>query len=150
MAGSPLTLPAGPEREGYIFVGWYLGDTLYEATVFPQENITLTARFTPDLSRFEEAREALSESATPDKQFAALSEAQRVLAYWGGDPAVLPEDDRNLYERVLAAYTETRTRSLSALAGAETHAESWLSLDLGEQAPVAALPTDSEKRRYDR
>ena len=149
-AGSSLTLPAGPAREGYVFEGWYLGDTLWSGTVFPGENITLTARFTSDLSLFDPVRQALSGAATPTEQFAALSDAKRVLAYWDGDLAVLSVDDRALYEGVLASYTATRTASLSALAKAETHAHGWLSLNDADPSPVAALPLDSEKRRYDR
>ena len=133
-----------------MFEGWYLGDTLWSGTVFPGESITLTARFTSDLSLFDPVRQALSGAATPTEQFAALSDAKRVLAYWDGDLAVLSVDDRVLYEGVLASYTATRTASLSALAKAETHAHGWLSLDDADPSPVAALPLDSEKRRYDR
>ena len=150
VAGSPLVLPAGPVRDGYTFLGWYLGDTRFDATIFPEESITLTAHFAPDLSLFDSVRQALKAATTPAAQFTALSEADRVLAHWGGDLTLLSEDDRNLYESVLSLYLTTRSASLTALSAAEKHAQSWLNLDLGEPSPVAALPIGSDKRRNSR
>lgn len=37
------TEPASPQREGYHFTGWYLGDVLYDFDTEVTENITLTA-----------------------------------------------------------------------------------------------------------
>ncbi len=41
-AGEVLNLPA-PTREGYNFVGWFVGEDAFEDTVVPNESVTLTA-----------------------------------------------------------------------------------------------------------
>ena len=43
--GSALSAPAAPTREGYEFVGWYLGDTAYDFSAPVTGNLTLTARW---------------------------------------------------------------------------------------------------------
>ena len=42
--GSSLELPE-PTRDGYNFLGWYKGETKFEDTVMPAENITLVAKW---------------------------------------------------------------------------------------------------------
>lgn len=43
-AGDPIVLPT-TEKEGYNFLGWYLNDVKYEATVMPKENVDLVAKW---------------------------------------------------------------------------------------------------------
>lgn len=43
-AGTALVLPI-PTRDGYVFLGWYKGETKFEETVIPSENITLIAKW---------------------------------------------------------------------------------------------------------
>lgn len=43
--GEPATKPADPVKEGYNFVGWYLGDVEYKFTEPVLENITLSAKW---------------------------------------------------------------------------------------------------------
>lgn len=43
--GEIISSPADPERNGYQFDGWYLDGIYYEFTVMPEENITLTAKW---------------------------------------------------------------------------------------------------------
>ena len=44
-SGSTLTRPEDPEREGYVFIGWYLNGELFDFSTEITENITLEARF---------------------------------------------------------------------------------------------------------
>lgn len=43
-AGKPLSLPT-PTRSGYTFDGWYVGDSKVDASVFPDDDSTFTARY---------------------------------------------------------------------------------------------------------
>ena len=47
--GEAVTAPANPNKTGYIFDGWYLGDTKYEFTTMPAEDVTLTAKWTAEV-----------------------------------------------------------------------------------------------------
>ena len=44
-AGAPLTMPADPERNNYAFGGWESGGKVVDLTVFPDGDMTLTARW---------------------------------------------------------------------------------------------------------
>ena len=43
-AGAAITLPT-PTKEGYTFLGWYNGETKFEATAMPEANLTLVAKW---------------------------------------------------------------------------------------------------------
>ena len=43
--GSTIEAPAAPEKSGYIFMGWYLGDAKWSFSSQITENITLTAKW---------------------------------------------------------------------------------------------------------
>ena len=45
---SLITLPS-PSRTGYTFGGWYIGETRFESNTMPDENLTLTAKWIPDI-----------------------------------------------------------------------------------------------------
>ena len=45
---SLITLPS-PSRTGYTFGGWYIGETRFESNTMPAENLTLTAKWIPDI-----------------------------------------------------------------------------------------------------
>ena len=47
LRNAPAIKPADPKKNGYDFVGWYLGDMLYTFDSNVASNITLTARWTP-------------------------------------------------------------------------------------------------------
>lgn len=48
--GSLATRPADPQKEGYIFLGWFISDDLYDFSTPVNSNITLTAKWElPDL-----------------------------------------------------------------------------------------------------
>lgn len=47
LLNSPAVQPADPKKDGYDFVGWYLGDILYTFDTKVTENITLKAHWTP-------------------------------------------------------------------------------------------------------
>ena len=42
-----VTRPSDPVRKGYTFAGWYHGDYLYDFGAYLQEDLTLTAKWTP-------------------------------------------------------------------------------------------------------
>ena len=44
--GLTATEPAAPEKTGYTFDGWYLGDEKYDFSAAVEQNITLTAKWT--------------------------------------------------------------------------------------------------------
>lgn len=44
--GLTATKPAAPEKTGYTFDGWYLGDEKYDFSAAVEQNITLTAKWT--------------------------------------------------------------------------------------------------------
>lgn len=44
--GHTATKPAAPEKTGYTFDGWYLGDEKYDFSAAVEQNITLTAKWT--------------------------------------------------------------------------------------------------------
>jgi len=44
--GHTATEPAAPEKTGYTFDGWYLGDEKYDFSAAVEQNITLTAKWT--------------------------------------------------------------------------------------------------------
>jgi len=44
-AGAPVTLPADPERDGFVFAGWTYNGQSYALSVIPARNITLTAKW---------------------------------------------------------------------------------------------------------
>ena len=45
--GLTATEPAAPEKTGYTFDGWYLGDEKYDFSAAVKQNITLTAKWSP-------------------------------------------------------------------------------------------------------
>ena len=44
-AGIEIAAPTAPTKDGYNFLGWYLGEVEYEFSVMPQTNITLVAKW---------------------------------------------------------------------------------------------------------
>ena len=44
-AGAEIAAPTNPTKEGFNFVGWYLGEVEYEFSVMPETNITLKAKW---------------------------------------------------------------------------------------------------------
>jgi uncharacterized repeat protein (TIGR02543 family) len=44
-AGAGIAAPTDPTKEGFIFVGWYLGEVKYEFSVMPETNIELKAKW---------------------------------------------------------------------------------------------------------
>ena len=44
-AGAEIAAPTDPTKEGFTFVGWYLGEVEYEFSVMPETNITLVAKW---------------------------------------------------------------------------------------------------------
>ena len=44
--GKNISEPEKPDKAGYAFMGWYLGDTLYEFSNPVTRSITLTAHWT--------------------------------------------------------------------------------------------------------
>ena len=44
--GTQITAPAAPQKTGYAFGGWYLGDTKYDFAAVVTEDMTLTAKWT--------------------------------------------------------------------------------------------------------
>lgn len=47
--GTKVTKPANPSKEGNRFIGWYLGDTQYVFTTMPAEDLSLHARWSPNI-----------------------------------------------------------------------------------------------------
>ncbi len=47
LLNSPAVKPADPKKDGYVFAGWYLGNTAYAFDTKVAENITLKAHWTP-------------------------------------------------------------------------------------------------------
>ena len=45
--GAKATKPADPTKEGYVFAGWYNGETAYDFDAVVTGSITLTAKWTP-------------------------------------------------------------------------------------------------------
>jgi len=43
--GEKVTKPENPEKEGYIFLGWYIGDKEYDFTTVVKSDLTLTAKW---------------------------------------------------------------------------------------------------------
>ena len=43
--GVEIAIPTSPTKEGYKFIGWYLGDAEYVFSVMPEVNITLKAKW---------------------------------------------------------------------------------------------------------
>ena len=43
--GVEIAIPTSPTKEGYKFIGWYLGDVEYVFSVMPEVNITLKAKW---------------------------------------------------------------------------------------------------------
>lgn len=50
LEGDTAVKPADPAQEGQIFLGWYLGDTLYDFSTPVTENIDLYARFENEIT----------------------------------------------------------------------------------------------------
>ncbi len=46
VSGGKAVKPAAPEKDGYVFAGWYIGETPYDFDNAVTENITLTAKWT--------------------------------------------------------------------------------------------------------
>ena len=44
-AGVEIATPTAPTKDGYTFVGWYLGEIKYEFSIMPETNITLKAKW---------------------------------------------------------------------------------------------------------
>ncbi len=44
-AGSEIAAPTAPTKEGYNFLGWYLGNVEYTFSIMPETNITLVAKW---------------------------------------------------------------------------------------------------------
>ncbi len=44
--GAPMTYPANPTKEGYVFDGWFVGETQFTGTTVSPSALTLYARFT--------------------------------------------------------------------------------------------------------
>ena len=47
LRNAPAVKPADPQKSGYDFAGWYLGDTQYAFDTNVTENLTLKAHWTP-------------------------------------------------------------------------------------------------------
>ncbi len=45
VSGGKAVKPAAPEKDGYVFAGWYIGETPYDFDNAVTENITLTAKW---------------------------------------------------------------------------------------------------------
>ena len=59
--GSKAAAPAEPAKDGYVFVGWYNGDTKFDFSQSITENLTLTAKWvSEDVSTEAELKEALA------------------------------------------------------------------------------------------
>ena len=58
--GDAIEKPSDPNRDGYNFVGWYLGDIEYDFASLVTEDLTLIAKW-------EEVSEEVSNSTTPSK-----------------------------------------------------------------------------------
>lgn len=56
--------PTAPTRKGYIFKGWYLGDTEYNFNTKVTKNITLTAKWEKEAPKYSYTWEKITESTT--------------------------------------------------------------------------------------
>lgn len=64
----PALQPADPTKDGFVFAGWYNGDTKYDFTQSVTSDITLTAKWvTTNVSTEAELKEALDTGATSIK-----------------------------------------------------------------------------------
>ena len=43
--GSSITVPDDPTRDGYVFLGWYVGDNKVDVTYKPSDDVTITAKW---------------------------------------------------------------------------------------------------------
>ena len=65
---APALQPADPTKEGFVFAGWYNGDTKYNFTQSVTSDMTLTAKWvTTNVSTEAELKEALNAGATSIK-----------------------------------------------------------------------------------
>ena len=65
---APAIQPADPTKDGFVFAGWYNGDTKYDFTQSVTSDITLTAKWvTTNVSTEAELKEALDTGATSIK-----------------------------------------------------------------------------------
>lgn len=139
-AGAPLTAPATPTREGYVFDGWYHGDTAYVFSTYPEDSLTLTAHWSPDMALFAGAMRALQAANTPEKQFAALKQAQAVLDTWGGDASVLAPEEKLVYDTVLASYRAAVAHAETALPAAEKTGDALVGFEIAVTAAALIAP----------
>ena len=139
-AGAPLTAPAAPTREGYVFDGWYHGDTAYAFSTYPEDSLTLTAHWSPDMALFAGALRALQTANTPEKQFAALKQAQAVLDTWGGDASALAPEEKLVYDTVLASYRSAVAHAETALPEAEKTGDALVGFEIAVTAAAVIAP----------
>ena len=97
VAGTPVAQPVEPEREGYIFDGWYADAALttpYTFGVLPEADVTVYAKW----------HEARDVSATLNINFGALTETQTVTLQEGAVIAGL--DAEEIFETAVNGASE--------------------------------------------
>ena len=68
VAGSNKAVaPIAPEKDGYVFAGWYIGNTKYDFAQTVISDITLTAKWVSAVNTEENLRTAINEGVNPIK-----------------------------------------------------------------------------------